>query len=98
MTFPSFTHNGKEVRARGEISLVAKPALDEESGQFFVVREDSIGLDAFAATRESLVREVRDQLSLLWREYALEADSRLTRHARSVKMALLAHFEGVGNA
>lgn len=58
----------------------------------FSLRIDEIGLDAFAETREELAVEVKRQLGMLWKEYALADDSELTASAQQVKRNLLAAF------
>ena len=55
----------------------------------FSVRMEEIGLDAFADTKSELAAEVRNQLAMLWREYALAEDRELTESARKVKRNLL---------
>lgn len=64
----------------------------------FSVRIDEIGLDAFAETREELAVEVKRQLEMLWKEYALADDSELTASAQQVKRNLLAAFHAAWGA
>lgn len=78
--------------------IILSPKLDEESHQVFVVEDESLGLDVFASTRDELVSEVQSQLAVLWREYALEDDSKLTDSAIALKQRLLAKFKEVGHA
>ena len=90
-----FTVDGKEMKLRNSARLV--PFVEECDG-VFSARLDKIGLDAFAETRAELAGEVREQLSLLWKEYALADDSELTESAQVVKRNLLASFEEVAHA
>lgn len=78
--------------------IVISPKLDEDSHQVFVVEDESLGLDVFASTRDELVSEIQAQLSVLWREYALENDSKLTDSAIALKNRLLAKFKEVVHA
>jgi len=90
-----FMVDGKPMRMRRGAGLA--PVVETVDGVFFV-RLDSIGLDAFAETREGLAAEVSEQLAMLWKEYALADDSVLTGSARKVKRNLLASFEEVVHA
>ena len=72
--------------------------LAECSDGVHTVKADKIGLDAFAETKVELVEEVRAQLAMLWKEYAMADDADLTESAQEVKRNLLATFEEVRNA
>jgi len=64
------------------------PALDEESQQYLCVSDAAIHLDVFAQTRDALFDEVKEQLAMLWWEYAGTDDDSLDDEARRVKRAL----------
>lgn len=90
-----FTVNGVAMRKRCGVAL---PLVAEDSDGMCTVRAEKIGLDAFAETKMELVEEVRAQLAMLWKEYAMADDADLTESAREVKRNLLATFEEVRNA
>lgn len=85
-----FSVNGITMRPRRSARI--SPIFGSENG-LLTARLDKIGLDAFAATRKELADEVRSQLAMLWKEYALADDAELTESARKVKRNLLASFE-----
>jgi hypothetical protein len=70
--------------------LELTPSLDEESQQYLCVNDPSIGLDAFAQTRDLLFDEIREQLAMLWTEYACADDADLDDSALALKHELLA--------
>ena len=82
----SFDVDGRAMRPRN--GFANTPAIEECDG-VFSVRMEEIGLDAFADTKSELAAEVRNQLAMLWREYALADDRELTESARKVKRNLL---------
>ncbi len=85
-----FHVDGKLMRRRRGAALPIESCIEDG---LYTVRIDKIGLDAFAATRAELAAEVQNQLSMLWKEYALADDSELTASAQQVKRNLLASFE-----
>lgn len=87
--------NGKLFKANKLISLV--PTLDEGK-QYLILSKEDIGLDVYAQTRESLLKELNEQFIMLWDEYALADDSELDAKARKLKKSLLESFEEVSNA
>lgn len=87
-----FTVDGTPMRKRRGATLPVETGF---SDGLHTARADKIGLDAFAATKDELAAEVRDQLAMLWKEYALADDAELTESARTVKRNLLATFEEV---
>lgn len=94
----SFSVGTVTVETIDGVPVVLTPKLDEDSHQVFVVEDDSLGLDVFAATRDELVAEVYAQLAVLWREYAMEDDGNLTASAIALKQRLLAKFQEVAHA
>jgi hypothetical protein len=77
--------------------LMLEPNQDE-SRQLLCVAEPSIGLDVFAASREYLLLEIREQLAMLWQEFARAPDDELTAKARMLKNALRSRFSEVARA
>jgi hypothetical protein len=71
--------------------------LEEESGQYLEVREDSLGIFAFALNRELLVDELEAQIQMLWTEYALADDESLAEDALKLKRSLQEAIEQVAD-
>ena len=78
-------------------SLLLEPTLDE-SKQLLCVEHGELGLDVYATTREVLLAELREQLAMLWQEYALARDDELDAPARQLKQALLKRISEVPHA
>lgn len=78
-------------------SLLLEPTLDE-SKQLLCIEYGDLGLDVYATTRELLLTELRDQLAMLWLEYAQAPDDELDAHAQKLKQALRARFVEVAHA
>ena len=78
---------------RMKVPLELVPSLDEESQQYLCVADTSLGLDAFALTRDQLFDEVQAQLAMLWQEYACAPDGELDHEARELKLGLRAALE-----
>ena len=56
------------------------------------------GIDLIAETRAELDEALQHELRLLWRDYALVPDEKLTRGAQALKRRLLAAFRAVPHA
>jgi hypothetical protein len=70
----------------------------DESKQLLCVENKELGISAFASTREGLIMELHDQITMLWIEYALAADNELDVLALQLKKALLAQVTEVDDA
>lgn len=79
------------LRLKAPLELV--PTLDEESQQYLCVTETTLGLDAFALTREHLFDEVQEQLCMLWQEYGRAPEAELDHTARPLKVTLGGRME-----
>ena len=83
--------------------LTLEPFLDE-SEQLICLQHAELGIDVFAQTRDQLWEEVREQIAMLWREFALEDDQVLAPSASQLKQRLraaiaeLSRAEEVANA
>jgi hypothetical protein len=66
--------------------------------QLLSLQHEPWGLDVFAPTRSELFDELKEQLLMLWMEYAREQDDALSEPALLVKRALLAQFKEVAHA
>jgi hypothetical protein len=83
------------IRARTAVSLT--PTLSE-SEQLLCLEHAAWDLDVFAPTRQELVAELREQLAMLWTEYALEDDAVLSEPALRLKAAMRRDFQEVRHA
>ena len=72
-------------------------ALDE-SGQYICLRDENLGIDVFAETRQKVSVELDEQIAMLWLEYAQATDDSLDWLAQQLKQRLLLTFHGVTNA
>ena len=70
----------------------------DETKQLLCIEKADLGIDVFATTREALLTELQEQISMLWQEYAQAPDDELDAPARVLKHALLARFGEVTNA
>lgn len=89
--------------ARDAVALKPRRALQiqphlSDSEQLVCAQHDEWGLDAFAQTRSELFEEVKEQLLMLWLEYAREQDDALSAPALRVKQRLLADWQEVAHA
>ncbi len=82
------------LKAKRSISL--EPVTDETQ-QLICVSDSTLGIDAFARTRDALVGELNEQIGMLWQEYALAEDESLDGKAVKMKYALLAAFSEVSD-
>lgn len=82
---------------RARVPLALTPTLSE-SEQLLCLEHAAWDLDVFAPTRQELAAEVREQIAMLWTEYALEDDAALSKPALRLKAALLRDFEEVRHA
>ena len=88
---------GRDVRLRPRSAFSFLPALTDDE-QFLCLEHAPWSLDVFAPTRAELFAELKEQMLMLWGEYAREQDDALSEPAKQVKRQLLADWEGVANA
>ncbi len=88
---------GRDVRLRPRSTFSFLPALTDDE-QFLCLEHVPWSLDVFATTRAELFAELKEQMLMLWQEYAREQDDVLSEPAKQVKRQLLADWEGVANA
>ena len=86
-----FTSGSEEVRPARPFGYLV--GFDFDASVFFV-RDTEIGLDVFAEHLDDLAGEVRADLDILWRTYALAADRDLTSDAQALKKSLRSKFKG----
>lgn len=65
----------------------------DDSEQLLLIEDESIMLNVFAQTREELWEELKEQIWVLWREYALENDNELSPPAIKLKQRLLNYIK-----
>jgi len=85
--------DNSNLRLKNPIQLT--PYMDEESHQLYVVEEPRIGLYVFAYTRENLMDEINEQITMMWEEYAKADSEDLTEDANQLKITLLESIEEV---
>jgi hypothetical protein len=90
-----FEYDSYRIKFREPLNL--EPCLDE-SKQLFLLQHEKLGIDIFAYTRDELEIAVREELDVLWRNYAKADDSELTEGAIRLKSDLLAAIEEFKNA
>lgn len=84
-------------RLKAASPVTLHPCLSDNE-QFIQLRHDAWGLDVFAPTRLELFEELKEQLCMLWIEYARANAQDLSEPALKVKEALMATFSEVPNA
>jgi len=72
--------------------LLFSPSLDETM-QLFVLKYEDLGIDIAALTRSDLEEMLVDEMKMLWAEFAIETDSKLTRDGLGIKRKMLELFE-----
>lgn len=75
--------------------LTLSPEITD-SKQFITLRHDPLDIDVIAQTREQLLEELNEQLVMLWVEFALEDDNKLTAAAQELKQRLIQAVEQAG--
>lgn len=73
------------------------PITLDESQQLLQITNDELGIHVFAEQREQLWEELREQIAMLWTEYAKEKDELLSKPALDLKRRLLLAIEEVSN-
>jgi len=68
------------------------PFLSDDQ-QLLRLQDENLDIDVFAHTRGELLQELRDQLAMLWEEYAQEQDEALSEPARALKYAVLSRLK-----
>lgn len=68
-----------------------EPQMDE-TGQLICIENEDLGISVFARTREALLDELKEEIEILWCEYAKEKDEMLTDKALRLKKNLLANL------
>lgn len=82
---------GEDVKLKARKRLVLQP-ITNARGRLLLVRYAKLCISVFAFTPEKLETELNEQISMLWREYALADDDELDGGAVRLKRALLGAF------
>jgi len=69
------------------------PILFDHTSHYYVINDDFLNVHVFAITKKDLAEELKEQIYVLWQEYALEKDSVLTEEAINIKKHLLENIE-----
>ena len=80
------------LKPRNPISLL--PVLTDDE-QFLCLEHAPWSFDVFAKTRAELLAELKEQMLMLWQEYARESDESLSEPGQKVKQQLLADWEEI---
>ena len=72
--------------------LILEPSMDDETGQFYVLTDEKLGIHVHAQTREQLADELAEQMLFQWDAYARESPDRLTPAANRLRDALLSRM------
>jgi hypothetical protein len=89
--------DGRDFRLRPRGAFSFLPALTDDE-QFLSLEHSPWSLDVFATTRAELFAELKEQLLMLWREYAREQDDALSEPAQRIKQQLLVDWEEITDA
>ncbi len=89
------TGGGFRLRPRKSVPL--QPSLSETE-QLICIAHSEWDLDVFAPTRGELFQELKEQVLMLWIEFARGADEALSAPARRVKEQLLKDWEELPDA
>lgn len=85
-----FEKDNKRFKFNKQIQLL--PHIDDTK-QLYQLEYPDLGLDISVFTRSELEDEIKEQISLLWYEYAEEDDKNLTNDAISLKNKILSMME-----
>ena len=96
ITITMFSAGEVVVRSFANVDVSITPALDDDTKQMFVAENPALGIEAIATTRDELIAEISEQLSVNWLEYAKADDEDLTDTAKDLKRSLLAHYAEEG--
>lgn len=64
-----------------------------ESKPYYEIEDKDMGLSVYADKIEDLKTIVHEQIAILWQEFALRDDAKMTPRARKLKARLLETFE-----
>jgi hypothetical protein len=85
-----------QIRIRFREPLTLVPKLTE-SQQLMFLEDETFGIEVFAPSRSELLEELKEQVIMLWTEYATEDDDNLSDLAKALKKRLLSFWEAASN-
>ena len=88
MRFEQIEWAGRRLAIDPPLNL--EPSIDEETGQLYVLTDESLDIHVYAQTREQLADELAEQLLFQWDAYARESPQQLTPSAARLRESLLA--------
>jgi len=86
-----FKVNGEPKTFKTPLKLIIEE--DNEKGKI-ILSNDELKIWSTGTSFSECVEEIREELEVLWKEYALAPDSKLTRGAIALKRKLLDMVEG----
>jgi hypothetical protein len=93
ITISELLHGNEWIKARQSLRAIVE---FNEHEILYEANLEELDLATFGETRELLESALSDELSILWRRYALADDEKLTRKAQVLKRRMLASFGGQG--
>lgn len=90
ITITNFISGAHHLKAKEP--LVFEVLYDEDAELYFL-RDNPLGIQLSAGNHSELLNDIFEELDVLWRNYALEEDDKLTPAARELKRDLLEAFE-----
>lgn len=81
-------------KLRFKIPITLTPNVNKD---FLFVELPELTLSVVAHTRDALIREINDELELMWNEYVKVDSSALTNYARQLRLTLLNKLEEINN-
>ena len=84
-----------ETKLRFRQPLRLTPTIDEESSQLLIAEDININLYVFAYTREELISEINEQITMMWHAYAQAELEELSVEAQKLKTILLETLEEI---
>jgi len=85
----------RKLRLTNPLTLI--PFLDQETKQFYIIRNESLNIDVDATTREALMQNLEDQIFFLWDTYGNDQvdPNTLTKGALNLRNALRKQFQEI---
>ncbi len=86
-----FLENGNTISPRQ--SVLVLHFIRSKSKPYYRVENEGLGLSVYADTIEDLSIIVHEQIAILWEEFVLCEDEKMTPQAQQLKVQLLKTFE-----
>ncbi len=95
ITIDHIEYRGLKLQAKHKLLL--NIAVGESDNLLSVIKKE-IGIFVYAGNRRELVNELNIQITMLWREYAMESDDVLSADAKDLKSSLKLAFKEIISA